>query len=101
MGCGRPVRAQFDVRHERHVSGPAPSRKRSGKSGKNKQPQRQLRAPDAFWRMVEAALRHNRGSPNDCAYSGWSDWARHHLAIAVADELELDPLEVLRSLDSG
>lgn len=78
---------------------PAPRKRRSGASGRNLQPQRQLRAPAAFWQLLDRAIQANADGPNIGGYSGWSDWARHHLAIAAADELGIDPgdaLEVLR-----
>lgn len=66
---------------------PAPRKRRSGKSGKNRQAQRQLRAPDALWSLVDRAL--------DKTGESWSDWARAALAIVAADELGMDPLDAL------
>jgi hypothetical protein len=52
------------------------SRKRSGPSGRNTQPQRLLRAPPELWAQIDQAV----------AQSGltWSDWARQALAGASA-----------------
>lgn len=66
-----------------------------GKGGAHSMPQRQLRAPRALFDLIDRALAHNIDSDADGAYSGWTDWARHHLAIAAADELGLDPLDAL------
>lgn len=73
-------------------------RKGGGPSGKNLQPQRQLRAPAAFWALLDRAIAANAEGRAPGGYSGWSDWARHHLAIAAADELDMDPTEALRLL---
>lgn len=70
---------------------------RSGPSGLNTQPQRQLRASAEFWALVDRALATNAHSDSQAGYTGWSDWARHVLAIAAADELGVDPLEALRT----
>ena len=49
----------------------AARKRKSGPSGRNAQPQRQLRAPAALWALVDEAL----------AASGltWSEWARQAL----------------------
>lgn len=64
-------------------------KRRHGKSGKHKQPQRQLRAPPAFWKLVELALAQSR--------LPWSDWARQHLAIAAAQSVGGDVPAALRT----
>lgn len=69
-------------------------------SGKNIQPQRLLRAPKAFFDLIDRAIGHNANSDNTGGYAGFSDWSRHHLAIAAADELGIDPLDALRSFKS-
>ncbi len=66
-------------------------RRRGGKAGKNLQPSRLLRAPAELWALLDRAVEHA-----DC--DGFSDWARHVLALAAADELGIDPLEALRSV---
>jgi len=77
-----------------------PRKSRSGKSGRNLQPQRQLRAPAAFWALLDRAIAANAADPDVGGYAGWSGWARHHLAIAAADELGIDPLDALRQVKS-
>lgn len=77
---------------------PAPRKRRSGPSGRNLQPQRQLRAPPEFWALLDRAIAANADSKHTGGYSGWSDWARHHLAIAAADELGIDPMVALKVL---
>lgn len=70
----------------------------SGKPGKHRHPARPLRAPKAFFDLVDQAVEHNAESEAPGGYAGFSDWARHHLAIAAADELGIDPLEALQLL---
>lgn len=79
-----------------------PAKKRhSGPSGKSKLPVRRCHAPKAFWELVDRAIEHNRESKNDGGYANYSDWSRHHLAIAAADELGIDPMEALALLSNG
>lgn len=70
----------------------------SGKPGKHKHPARPLRAPVAFFELVDRAIEHNAESRAPGGYAGFSDWARHQLVIAAADELGIDPWEALKTL---
>ncbi len=82
--------------------GPAPRKRRggpSGKAGKHLHPLRRFHAPKALFDLIDKAIEHNADSKNNGGYSGWSDWARHHLAIAAADELGIDPIDALKLLD--
>lgn len=79
---------------------PAPRKRLGGPSGKpgvHRQAQRLLRAPQAVFDLLDKAIEHNAESDDTGGYSGFSDWARHVLVIAAADELGIDPLEALRS----
>ena len=70
-----------------------------GLGGKHLQSQRLLRAPKAFFDLVDRAIDHNAESKATGGYSGFSDWARHQLAIAAADELGIDPLDALKMIE--
>lgn len=54
---------------------PAPRKRRSGKSGRNRQAGRLLRADPALWALVDAAIALDGGS--------WSEWARRVLSAAA------------------
>lgn len=72
----------------------------AGKPGKHAHPVRRFHAPRLFFDLVDRAIEHNAERKHgNGGYSGFSDWARHHLAIAAADELGIDPLEALATLD--
>lgn len=71
------------------------------RSGKNRQPGRILRANTATFALLDRAIAHNAEGPTPGGYAGFSDWARHQLVIAAADELGIDPLEALGSLTAG
>lgn len=79
---------------------PSEPRKRfsgpSGKPGVHRQAQRLLRAPQVVFDLLDQAIEHNAESEATGGYSGFSDWARHVLVIAAADELGIDPLEALQ-----
>lgn len=77
---------------------PGPRKRLSGPSGKpgvHRQSQRLLRAPEAVFALVDRAIAHNAESEQTGGYSGFSEWARHVLVIAAADELGIDPLDAL------
>lgn len=80
---------------------PEPKKRRGGPSGApgtHRHKARPLRAPDAFFELVDRAVEHNENSKAPGGYSGFSDWARHQLVIAAADELGIDPLDALMSI---
>lgn len=80
---------------------PEPRKRFSGPSGKpgvHRQAQRLLRAPQSVFDLLDRAIEHNAESKDTGGYSGFSDWARHILVIAAADELGIDPLDALQSV---
>lgn len=78
---------------------PEPKKRRggpSGAAGTHRHRSRPLRASDSFFDLVDRAVEHNAESEkSNGGYSGFSDWARHQLVIAAADELGIDPLDAL------
>jgi len=70
----------------------------SGKAGKHHHPAHIFRAPKEFRAVLDRAIEHNADGPNPGGYQGFSDWVRHHLALAAADELGMDPADVLALL---
>jgi hypothetical protein len=65
----------------------ATKKRKSGPSGLNQQPQRQLRANDALWALVDRAIEHAGGT--------WSPWARRALVMAAAKELGISQQQAL------
>ena len=87
--CGEEVE-EFCAAHPRarvdsvksHASGP---------SGRNVNPRRKISAPPEAWRLMDRAA--------ERAIESWSEWARGKLALAVADELGLEPEEMIALFD--
>lgn len=72
----------------------------SGKPGKHRHPRLPpIHAPEPLRKLIDRAIDHNATRRHGSGgYAGFSDWARHHLAIAAADELGIDPMDALKLL---
>lgn len=80
---------------------PEPKKRRGGPSGApgaHRYNARPLRSPEAFFELCDRAVEHDAESESPGGYGGFSGWARHHLALAAAEELGIDPLEALKAL---
>lgn len=83
------------------AAAPAPKKRPSGKPGRHAHPMRRFHAPQAALDLIDQAIEHNaQRKRGNGGYSGFSDWARHHLVLAAADELGIDPLDALTTLKS-
>jgi hypothetical protein len=70
--------------------GPA-KRATGGPRGHHVNPRRKLACPPEAWELMDRAA--------DRAIESWSEWARGKLALAVADELKLEPEEMIALFD--
>lgn len=68
-----------------------PVKRNGGPSGRNTTPRRLLACPPEAWELMDQAA--------ERAIESWSEWARGKLAMAVADELHLEPEEMIELFD--
>lgn len=75
-------------------AGPEPKKRASGPSGAHRTPRRFLGLPAEAWDLVDRATAEQPVCEGD-----WGAWVRGVLAMAVADELGLEPETTIALFD--